>query len=85
MINKIDIKFKIKKAIIICISTLLLISLITCLFFFISGHSKRKAAQNAIKIALNKTPITKIDEVYHLSRDITSDSVSGRDKHNHRY
>lgn len=83
--NKIDIRFKIKKAIIICISTLLLISLITCLFFFISGHSKRKAAQNAIKIALNKTPITKIDEVYHLSRDITSDSVSGRDKHNHRY
>lgn len=49
MINKIDIKFKIKKAIIICISTLLLISLIHAYSFLLVDILSEKLPKMLLK------------------------------------
>lgn len=64
----------------------LIIIYIICLIIFLVGTNPRAKAEKAtVKIAVQKTPITKVEETYHLSRDTNSYSLLGTDKKGKQY
>ncbi|QNQ82304.1 hypothetical protein [Lactobacillus sp. PV012] len=67
------------------IATLIIIYGI-CVVIFLVGTNSRAQGEKAVeKIALKKTPITKVEETYHLSGDTESNSLLGTDKKGKKY
>ena len=73
-----------KTAIWILVS-LVIIYIICFIIFMIGTHPLRQQSKNVSELALSKTPITKVEETYHMSQNKVSNSVKGTDKKGQTY
>lgn len=65
--------------------TLVIIYIICFIIFVVGTHPLRKQSKNVSELALSKTPITKVEETYHMSQNKVSNSVKGTDKKGQTY
>ncbi|MBP2057081.1 uncharacterized protein YpmB [Lactobacillus colini] len=67
------------------IGILAAIYLICIIIFIFATNSQRQDQKAVAAVAIDKTPIIKINKTYHLSRSVKSDSVVGTDRKGHKY
>lgn len=65
--------------------SLVIIYIICFIIFMIGTHPLRQQSKNVSELALSKTPITKVEETYHMSQNKVSNSVKGTDKKGQTY
>ena len=65
--------------------SLVIIYIICFIIFMIGTHPLRQQSKNVSELALSKTPITKVEETYHISQNKVSNSVKGTDKKGQTY
>lgn len=65
--------------------SLVIIYIICFIIFMIGTHPLRQQSKNVSELALSKTPITKVEETYHMSQNKVSNSVKGIDKKGQTY
>lgn len=56
-----------------------------CDFFYYAGSKSRGNNQRVVQLAASKTPITNIEQYYHLDRGTSSYSITGTNKKGRRY
>lgn len=67
------------------VATLVVIYIICLIIFLVGTNPRTKVEKSTEKIAVQKTPITKVEETYHLNRDTNSYSLIGTDKKGKQY
>lgn len=69
----------------IVVGVIAAIYLVLCIIFYIATKPASNAIKETNKIALEKTPITKITKNYHLSRSVESNSLEGTNNKGKKY
>lgn len=79
-------KFKpILKTVLWTVISLLIIYIICFIIFVIGTSPLRKQSKSVSGLALSKTPITKVEDTYHMSQSKVSNSVKGVDRKGKTY
>lgn len=67
------------------ISLIIIAFFVSIAIFYYAGSKSRGNNQRVVQLAASKTPITNIEQYYHLDRGTSSYSITGTNKKGRRY